>query len=92
MLNAERRTPDLIVSDFHLGGDDTGIQAIGEIRLLAGWSIPALLVTGDTSKRMVDAVELSGNCEVLSKPVEPLEFLERVNRLLQKPATRSAAN
>lgn len=92
VLNTEKRIPDLIVSDFHLGGEDTGIQAIGEIRQLAGWSVPAVLVTGDTSRYMVDAVELSGNCEILSKPVAPLEFLERVNWLLQKSASRPQAH
>ncbi len=84
MLGSRKRTPDLIVSDFHLGGDDTGIHAIGAIRQFTSRSIPAVLVTGDTSRRMVDAVELSGNCEILSKPVLPADFLEQVNHLLQK--------
>lgn len=78
------RMPDLIVSDFHLSDENTGIEVIEQIRRDAGRSIPAILVTGDTSSRMVDAVERSGNCEVLSKPVAPKQFLERVNRLLQE--------
>lgn len=83
VLNQQARIPDLIVSDFHLGGGATGIEVITRVRERFGQAIPAILVTGDTSSRMVDAVERSGACEVLSKPVVPMEFLERVGKVLR---------
>jgi signal transduction histidine kinase/ActR/RegA family two-component response regulator len=39
------RTPDIIVSDFWLGGDDTGLAAIAQVRALVGERLPALLMT-----------------------------------------------
>jgi two-component system, sensor histidine kinase len=90
LLNDCQRVPDLIVSDFHLQASVSGIDVIGRVREVTGRSIPALLVTGDTSSYLVDEVERSGGCEVLSKPVVPTEFLERVSQLLM--TRRSASN
>ena len=89
LLDGEERFPDLIVSDFHLGSETSGIGIISQIRHLARRSIPAMLVTGDTSSGLIAAVERSGHCEVLSKPVVATELLQRIDRMLQaspKPA------
>ncbi len=82
LLHSQQCLPDLIVSDYQLGAGDNGINVIGEIRKLAGWSVPAVLVTGDTTRCTSSAVSLTADCELLGKPVEPLEFLAKVNRLL----------
>jgi hypothetical protein len=73
--------PDLIVSDFHLGSSLTGIDVIRELRALAGVTIPAILVTGDTSPRLANA-ENAVNLDILSKPVDAAEFLDCIDRLL----------
>jgi len=43
------RVPDLIVTDWQLGGGDIGVRAIEALRALHEESIPALIVTADTS-------------------------------------------
>ncbi len=89
LLDNTARIPDLIVSDFQLESDISGIEGISQIRALAGRSIPALLVTGDTSSGLIAAVEHSGHCELLTKPVVATELLQRIDRMLQgthKPA------
>jgi signal transduction histidine kinase/FixJ family two-component response regulator len=73
--------PDLIVSDFHLGSTLTGIDVIRELRKLAGFTIPAILVTGDTSPRLTSANNTE-NLDILSKPVDAVEFLNCIDRLL----------
>ena len=75
--------PDLIVSDYHLGPDHSGIDVIRELRNFAGCTIPAILVTGDTSPRMADA-ELNANFDVFSKPVVAERFLACINRRLHE--------
>ncbi|MDE2304134.1 MAG: PAS domain S-box protein [Gammaproteobacteria bacterium] len=83
-LIADRgRAPDLVVTDLHLGGESTGIDLVRELRTALGREVPALLVTGDTSARTADEVRRCGRCLVLSKPVEPGEFLDRINQLLR---------
>jgi PAS domain S-box-containing protein len=84
LLENQQRVPDLIISDFHLRSDESGIDVIGRVRKIAGRSIPALLVTGDTSSVMSSAVEQNPDCEILSKPVVPVEFLDRVSQLLSR--------
>ncbi len=48
-LQALDKRPDFILSDYHLGQSETGIDAIQRIRVSHGAQIPALLLSGDTS-------------------------------------------
>lgn len=71
--NLDRR-PDLILSDYHLLEGSNGIQAVQAIRDAVGASVPAFIVTGDTSKIMQEIEQLE-NSSVLSKPIGPDELL-----------------
>ncbi|MCH9696322.1 MAG: PAS domain S-box protein [Gammaproteobacteria bacterium] len=66
--------PVLLISDFHLLGGSTGIEAVRLIRAEYERDIPAFIVTGDTSKIVRDS-RLLDNCTLMSKPVD-------TNRLL----------
>lgn len=68
MARAER-PPDLIISDYHLGGGETGVDAIVAAREQAGRTLPALLLSGDTSVAQRRLAELPA-CRVLNKPVD----------------------
>jgi len=83
LLEQRGRLPDVIVSDYHLGDSCTGIDAIAAVRSLAGGMVPAILVTGDTSRQIDEAVERVGHCRVLSKPVAPDKLLGVVSQLLR---------
>ena len=67
--------PDLIISDFHLLDGSTGVEAVDMVREAFGQSIPAFIVTGDTSK-MVDQAGSTGNCIILNKPVNTEQLLK----------------
>ena len=75
--------PDLIVAELRLRSELTGIDAIREIRRALRRDVPALLVTGDSSRQTAEAAGACERCELLSKPVIPEVFLERVNRMLR---------
>lgn len=60
--------PALVISDFHLLDGSTGVQAVSDIRKYYQQSIPAFIVSGDTSKVVKDARPLE-NCTLMSKPV-----------------------
>ncbi len=66
--------PDLIISDYHLQDGSNGIDAIAVVRERYGRLIPALIVTGDTSKLVVGARHTE-NCLILNKPVHPDQLL-----------------
>lgn len=63
------RVPDLIISDYHLGGGETGIDAIVSVRKRVGRTLPALLLSGDTSTAMRQLADLPA-CRILNKPVD----------------------
>ena len=76
--------PDIVVADFHLGGGETGIDAIRQVRTLSGHSVPAVLVTGDTSSFIAPQIEQTERIRVFRKPVDT----ERLIAVIQELASR----
>ncbi|MEM8814785.1 MAG: PAS domain S-box protein [Pseudomonadota bacterium] len=74
--------PDLIVSDYHLLDDSTGVEAVAAIREYYDATIPAFIVSGDTSKVVKDA-RLLDNCTLLSKPVDTDRLLTSARRAVE---------
>ena len=67
---AARRMPDLLISDYRLREERTGLQAIRAVQTATGRLIPAVLVTGDTApERLREAGEQG--IAILHKPVMP---------------------
>jgi two-component system, sensor histidine kinase len=71
----------LLVTDYHLGADDTGVQVISSVRARLGERLPAILITGDTSSAMRD-LPLDGNLRTASKPINPDELMQLVRELV----------
>jgi PAS domain S-box-containing protein len=80
----EHRDVELLVTDYHLGGSDTGLQAIATARALLGPGLRAVLVTGDTSTA-VRELECDAYTRVASKPINADEFLELLEALRRLP-------
>jgi len=72
------RTPDLLITDYHLRDEKTGIEVIRSIRDQATIDIPVILVSGDTSDAIV--VKDLKDVSFLSKPVNADELLSEVRR------------
>jgi PAS domain S-box-containing protein len=71
--------PDVIVSDYHLRGLETGADVVAAVRIRLGSSVPAIFVTGDTSK-IAGAETKVGNATLLSKPTKVDELLGAIQR------------
>jgi protein-histidine pros-kinase len=71
--------PDLVVSDYHLESEVTGMQVLERIRRAHGADVPAIFVTGDTSQIDLPRHGIALT-QLLRKPVEP-EFLIRAIRV-----------
>jgi CheY-like chemotaxis protein len=69
-----RASPDLIVSDYHLRGGETGIGVVRAVRNIWGEAIPVVFVTGDTARSALDQAQIE-NARVLSKPMRADELL-----------------
>lgn len=66
-LAARRRSPDLIVCDYHLSNGATGIDAIKRLRRV--FRIPAVLISADVSAAASVQVH-AHDVRVLRKPVD----------------------
>ena len=75
--------PDLVISDFHLSDQRTGIEAIEQLRAGFGVPIPAFLVSGDISPALLQEAQ-HGGYHLLHKPVDPMPLRTMLNRLLKK--------
>ncbi len=73
--------PDLIISDYRLPGNINGCKLIQSLQNSLG-SVPALLISGDTSADILQQVKESGLI-LLNKPVKPAQLRLTINRLIK---------
>jgi CheY-like chemotaxis protein len=78
---ARRHRPDLIVADLRLREGASGIQAIASVQQTLERSVPALIVTGDTTEDALERARL-WSYPLLHKPVSPLRLRAALSQLL----------
>ncbi|ETX28660.1 hybrid sensor histidine kinase/response regulator [Roseivivax isoporae] len=61
--------PDIVLADYQLDGDDTGIRTIEAIRAATGVKVPAIMITADRSDALLRRGAEIGFA-VLTKPVQ----------------------
>lgn len=81
--NDMETAPDLIIADYRLPGNLTGIEIVGEIRQKFATDIPAILFTGDVSKSAVEEAEKK-DLTLLFKPVRMEKLRTTVEEILQQ--------
>ena len=69
--------PDLIVSDFHLRGGETGVGVVTSVRSRVGHAIPVVFVTGDTAKAALADSKID-NAVLLNKPVRADDLIAAI--------------
>ena len=68
--SAPERTPvDLIIADYRLATGTTGLEAIADLFNHLTYTVPAFLLTGDTSPSVLKQIAESG-LQMLNKPVD----------------------
>lgn len=82
--------PDMIISDFRLGGGINGIEAVRMLRNLAGQDIAACVISGDTDAQVRQQVEAAG-LVLLSKPVRPAKLRSLLNHLSRVQSAKSVS-
>jgi signal transduction histidine kinase/CheY-like chemotaxis protein len=61
--------PDVVISDYHLAGGESGIDLVRRLRTVCATAIPAVLVSGDVTEELHGAAERAGLI-VLHKPLQ----------------------
>ena len=75
-LGREKRPLAAVVTDYHLDGDETGVQAALTLAQHTGRQLPTLVITGSFGRKAQDEAGPQG-FRVLSKPVDP-ELLRQI--------------
>jgi DNA-binding NtrC family response regulator len=75
-LAQARRHRDLevVISDYHLGWSENGVEAIAAVRAVYGPGLRAILMSGDTGLLLTD-VERGPDTSIASKPISADAFL-----------------
>jgi CheY-like chemotaxis protein len=76
----EKSQVDLILTDYHLPGGESGLDVIAAIRAALAKPLKAVLITGDTSSA-VAAIRRDPLLRVASKPIRAEDLLQILNEL-----------
>ena len=82
LLSEKSMEPDIMIVDYRLKYEQTGVAAIQMLRNHFGRCIPAIIVTGDTSKSILQTVRKTG-CRLLHKPLDARELVQEVAEVLE---------
>jgi PAS domain S-box-containing protein len=74
LQSAETQTVDLLITDYHLEGNDIGTALITALRKRLGSALKTVLITGDTSSAVKD-LPSDPYLRVASKPIKADELL-----------------
>jgi len=69
-LSRSQFAPKIVIADYRLPGEATGVQTVQQVRVLLKNNVPAILITGDISIDKLQDVKLSG-IPLMHKPVQP---------------------
>lgn len=72
----------MLISDYCLRQNETGTQVIHHIREALGFSVPALIITGDTTTQRLREARDSG-VPLLHKPVSPMQLYRVLHDSMQ---------
>ena len=76
--------PDLIICDYRLRGEESGIAVIQRLQQESNHDIPAMLVTGDTAPDRLQEAQASGLL-LLHKPVSRGKLRAAIGNLMSGP-------
>jgi len=77
---------EVIVADYDLGQEATGVDCIESLRRQRGWLVPALIMTGHDLEK-IQAIVQGRTIAVLSKPVRPAELRVALRTLRDAAST-----
>jgi CheY-like chemotaxis protein/anti-sigma regulatory factor (Ser/Thr protein kinase) len=83
-IRQEEIRPAVLISDYNLGEGSTGTEALDTLRRRFGRSLPAIILTGDSSFQRLRERSGGGGYRVLAKPVEATTLLQELRRCLSE--------
>lgn len=85
-LTDHLRLPDLVISDYRLRDNETGIEAIAQLRVAIGEELPGIIITGDIGAREIQQLAHS-EFPVAHKPVPAENLYQLIRKALNTAKT-----
>jgi PAS domain S-box-containing protein len=82
IIRAESFTPDIILADYHLSENDTGLMALEQIEPLLENPVPAIVITADRTDEIKQEIANAG-AKLLNKPVKPAALRQMITKSLK---------
>lgn len=76
--------PDLVITDYHLGAPETGLDVIGHLRRMLGRELKVILLSGDTSPAITGML-LDEHTRLARKPTNADQLLQLISELTASP-------
>ena len=88
-IKTDGRMPDVMLVDYRLREERVGTEAVVRVRAMAGWDVPAVILTGEAGPECeMDAA--AHGLEVIRKPVTPRQLRRVLDRAMAKRAKTAA--
>ena len=83
-----QKAPDVVISDFRLGGGETGLDVIAAARARFGPMLPVIVLTGDSDPHLLN--NIGNDVVVLIKPIQIGEVQAALVSATRKSLTSAA--
>lgn len=83
--------PNLIISDYRLRDNVTGVEAIEKVKTVLNYEIESIVISGDTAPDIIKDMDKSGLI-ILHKPVKPAKLRVIISRKLKDILESSSEN
>jgi PAS domain S-box-containing protein len=84
LIKQKELSPDLVLCDYNLPGPMNGVESIKLLRVALACNVPAIVMTGDTRSKTMDAIASYG-VSVLVKPFLGDELIKLINNIYCRP-------
>jgi two-component system, sensor histidine kinase len=71
--------PDVVLSDYRMPNEN-GLDVVARLRGTLGYDIPAIVMTGDTSLRHIEAQNIA-NLKVVQNPIDPDALIALIHEM-----------
>ena len=82
LVTGKQLRPDLVVSDYNLQENMNGLESIASLRAALGWNLPAIVLTGDSRREVLQAIARH-KVVVVAKPWKGDELVQFIREAVR---------
>ena len=88
LITGKQLRPDLVVSDYNLQENMNGLESIASLRAALGWNLPAIVLTGDSRREVLQAIARH-KVVVVAKPCKGDELVQLIRESVRSSVAQA---